>query len=47
MAAPKQSIGLVKTLFKTKRRNRSKPLHLRGSKKLGPKDPNKGNRGKH
>lgn len=43
----KESIGLLNRLYKTKRRNRSKPLHLRGSKKLGAKDPNKGNRGKY
>lgn len=43
----KQAIGLVKTLFKTKQRRRSKPAHLRGSKSLGPKDSNKGNRGKY
>jgi hypothetical protein len=47
MAGNKQAIGLVKTLFKTKRRNRSKPLHMRGSKKLGAKNPDKGKRGKY
>jgi hypothetical protein len=47
MVKSKEAIGLMNRLYQTKRRNRSKPLHLRGSKKLGPKDPNKGNRGKH
>lgn len=47
MANSKQAIGAVVTLFKTKIRRRAKPLHLRGSKKLGPKDGNKGNRGSH
>lgn len=46
MAKSKESIGLIKTLFKTKHRRRSKPPHLRGSKKLGPKNPDKGNLGK-
>lgn len=43
----KEAIGLKFNLFKTKSKRRSKPSHLRGSKKLGPKDPNRGNRGKH
>ncbi len=47
MVKSKEAIGLMNRLFKTKRRNRSKPLHLRGSKTLGPKSPNKGNRGKY
>ena len=45
--ANKQAIGAVVTLYKTKHRRRSKPSHLRGSKKLGPKNPDKGNLGKH
>lgn len=45
--ANKQAIGVVVTLFKTKHRRRSKPFHLRGSKKLGPKDGNRGSRSKH
>jgi hypothetical protein len=47
MAKSKEAIGLMNRLFKTKRRNRSKPLHLRGCKTLGPKSPHKGNRGKY
>jgi hypothetical protein len=47
MVKSKEAIGLMNRLFKTKRRNRSKPLHLRGSKTLGAKSPHKGNRGKY
>jgi hypothetical protein len=45
--AKKDAIGNA-VPFSTKRgRGRSKPIHRRGSKKLGPKDPDRGNRGKH
>lgn len=44
MAKTKQAIGVVVTVLKAKNRRRSKPMHLRGSKKLGPRDTHKGNR---
>lgn len=47
MAGNKQAIGLISKVYRTKNRGRSKPLHLRGLKKLGPKSPDKGNRGKY
>jgi len=47
MVKSKEAIGLLNRLYKTKRRNRSKPLHLRGCKTLGAKSPDKGNKGKH
>lgn len=43
----KEAIGLKFSVFKSKMKRRSKPSHLRGSKKLGPKDANKGNKGKY
>lgn len=45
MAKSKEAIGMMAKIYKTKNRRRAKPAHLRGSKKLGPKDSNKGNRG--
>ncbi len=47
MAKKKDAIGNSVELFTKKSRGRNKPVHRRGSKKLGPKDSNKGNRGKH
>lgn len=47
MTKQKQAIGAIQTLLRTKNRRRSKAAHLRGSKKLGPRDPNRGNRGKY
>lgn len=44
MAESKRGIGLITKIYRTKNRGRSKPLHLRGCKKLGPKSPDKGNR---
>lgn len=43
----KEAIGLKYAPLKTRIKRRSKALHLRGSKKLGPKSPHKGNRGKY
>lgn len=34
-------------LVSTKTRRRTKPKHLRGQKKLGPKSSNRGNKGKY
>lgn len=34
-------------LATTKTRRRTKPKHLRGQKKLGPKSHNRGNKGKY
>ena len=47
MAKKKDAIGNSVEIFTKKSRGRNKPVHLRGRKKLGPKDPDKGNRGKH
>lgn len=47
MAKKKDAIGNAIEIFTKKSRGRSKPVHRRGSKKLGPKDPNKGDRGKY
>lgn len=47
MAKQKQAIGLALLVFKSKNKRRSKPVHLRGAKKLGPRSPDRGNRGKH
>ena len=35
------------TFVKTKSRRRTKPKHLRGQKKLGPKSADRGNKGKY
>ena len=43
----KEAIGLKFSTLKSKLKRRSKPAHLRGVKKLGPKSPQKGNRGKY
>jgi hypothetical protein len=45
--AKKDAIGNNVPLFTKKSRGRNKPVHRRGSKKLGPKDPNRGDKGKH
>ena len=47
MVKKKDAIGKAIEIFTKKSRGRNKPVHKRGSKKLGPKDPNKGNRGKY
>ena len=47
MVKKKDAIGNSIQLFTKKSRGRSKPVHKRGSKKLGPKNPDKGNRGKY
>lgn len=47
MSKQKQAIGAVLLTLKSKSKRRSKPVHLRGSKKLGPRSPDKGTRGKH
>lgn len=44
MTKTKQAIGVILTVKQTKNKRRSKPLHLRGSKKLGPRSGHKGNR---
>lgn len=46
MSKQKQAIGAILLVAKTKNKRRSKPFHLRGSKKLGPRSPDRGNRGK-
>lgn len=46
-AKKKDAIGNAVELFTTKSRRRSQPIHKRGSKKLGPKNPDKGNRGRY
>lgn len=46
MAKKKDAIGNAVELFTKKSRGRTKPVHRRGSKKLGPRSPDKGNRGK-
>jgi hypothetical protein len=45
MVKKKDAIGNSIEIFTKKSRGRSKPKYRRGSKKLGPKDPDKGNRG--
>lgn len=45
MAKKKDAIGNSIEIFTKKSRGRSKPKYRRGMKKLGPKDPNRGNRG--
>lgn len=45
--APKAAIGAAMFIAKTKSRRRSEPKPRRHSKKLGPKDSMKGDRGKH
>ena len=47
MAKKKDAIGNSIEIFTKKRRGRSKPKIRRGVKKLGPKDPDKGNRGSY
>jgi hypothetical protein len=47
MVKKKDAIGKAIEIFTKKSRGRSKPVHRRGSKKLGPKDPNRGDRGKY
>lgn len=47
MAKKKDAIGNSIEIFTKKSRGRSKPKFRRGVKKLGPKDPDKGNRGSY
>ena len=47
MSKQKQAIGAILLVLKTKNKRRSKPVHLRGSKKLGPRNPDRGSRSKH
>jgi hypothetical protein len=45
MVKKKDAIGNPMEIFTKKSRGRSKPKYRRGSKKLGPKDADRGNRG--
>lgn len=45
MAKKKDAIGNSVEIFTKKSRRRNKPKHRRGEKKLGPKDPDRGNKG--
>jgi hypothetical protein len=45
MKKKKDSLGNSIDIFTKKSRGRSRPKYRRGSKKLGPKDADKGNRG--
>jgi hypothetical protein len=47
MAKKKDAIGNAIEIFTKKSRGRSKPVYRRGSKKLGPKDADRGNRSKY
>lgn len=44
--AKKDAIGNSVPIFTSKNRRRSKPVRLRGSKKLGPKSADRGARGR-
>lgn len=44
--AKQAAIGVKLFIQGPRNRRRSKPVHLRGRKSLGPKDSNRGNRGK-
>lgn len=46
MSKQKQAIGAAMLVAKSKNKRRSKPLHLRGSKKLGPRNADRGDRGR-
>lgn len=45
--AKKDAIGNAVPLITKKNRRRSKPPHLRGAKKLGPKSGDRGDRGRY
>ncbi len=45
MAKKKDAIGNSMEIFTKRSRGRNKPVYRRGSKKLGPKDADRGNRG--
>jgi len=47
MAKKKDANGKAMEIITKKSRGRNKPKHMRGLKKLGPKDANKGKLGKY
>lgn len=47
MATAKNAIGLAPRITRSKNKRRSAPKPRRHSKALGPKDPMRGDRGRH